>query len=338
MDDPNRTGRNAIPDEILEQAAVWHANLREYDPESSQAKQTLQQFEIWLAADPKHQQAFDEIVLLWGLLDLPVKAFDSEAILQSSGSLLQTDRPRHDHQQKSTRFVHFAIAACLMLFMVSGLGWQLGWITQWRSDYVTIVGEKLPVSLVDGSEVTLNSETALSIDFSDRERRVELFEGEAWFNVSHDRNRPFIIQTPHGEVKVTGTQFNLRLDRRGTTVSLTEGSVRLNTDTDSAALHAGQQANLANSRISAPKEFDQTAVTAWRRDQFVFYNAALVDVVDQLNRHRQGHIIITSKALNSLKVSGVFSTKAPDEALALILETLPVQQTRVSDYLVFLHL
>lgn len=338
MDDPNRTDRSAIPEEILEQAAVWHAHLREYKPETSQAKQTLRQFEIWLAADPKHQQAFDEIVLLWGLLDLPVKAFESEASLQSSSRLSQIDRARHNQQQKTTRFAHFAIAACLMLFMVSGLSWQLGWITHWRSDYVTAVGEKLPVTLVDGSEVTLNSETALAINFSDRERRIEMFEGEAWFDVSHDTNRPFVIQTPHGAVKVTGTQFNLRLDRRGTTVSLTEGSVRLNTDANSATLYAGQQANLMNSQVSAPKEFDQTAVTAWRRDQFVFYNAALIDVVDQLNRHRQGQIIITSKALNSLKVSGIFSTKAPDEALALILETLPVQQTRVSDYLVFLHL
>lgn len=332
MGNLNRTGKNTLPDEILEQAVVWHAHLREYDAESSQAKQTLRQFEAWLATDPKHQQAFEEIVLLWGLLDLPIKAFDSNTSLQSS--LSQTHWARQNYQQK----MKLAIAACLMLFMVSGLSWQLGWITQWRSDYVTTVGEKLPVNLVDGSEVTLNSETALAIDFSDRERRIELFEGEAWFDVSHDRNRPFIIRTPHGEVKVIGTQFNLRLDRRGTTVSLTEGSVLLNTDADSATLYAGQQANLTDNLVSAPKEFDQTAVTAWRRDQFVFYNAALIDVVDQLNRHRQGQIIVTSQALHSLKVSGIFSTKEPEEALALILETLPVQQTRISDYLVFLHL
>ena len=60
-------------------------------------------------------------------------------------------------------------------------------------------------------------------------------------------------------------------------------------------------------------------------------------MVDTLNRHRRGHIVLTSKELSSLKVSGIFSTDDPDAALEVMASTLPIQQVRLTDYLVLIR-
>ncbi len=216
-------------------------------------------------------------------------------------------------------------------------------MTQWQSDYITAVGEEAPIETGDGSRITLNTDSALAMDYSARERRVRLLKGEAWFNVASTDKRPFIVSTDAGAVRVTGTQFNVRLVDGGAFVSLDEGRVELRVPNNSRledspiVLEPGQQAVLAGNRISAPAPFDRTAVTAWLRGQFVFYHTPLAEVVDTLNRHRRGHIVLTSKELSSLKVSGIFSTDDPDAALEVMASTLPIQQVRLTDYLVLIR-
>ena len=69
----------------------------------------------------------------------------------------------------------------------------------------------------------------------------------------------------------------------------------------------------------------------------MFYDTPLADVVDALNRYRDGHIFILDSSLAALRVSGVFSTTDPDAALNIITRTLPVRQSRLTDSLVLLH-
>jgi transmembrane sensor len=89
--------------------------------------------------------------------------------------------------------------------------------------------------------------------------------------------------------------------------------------------------------ISDPVSFDRTAVTAWLRGQFVFYNTPLAQVVETLNRYRRGHIVIVNEALNELAVSGIFRTDDPDAALEVMTNTLPIRQTRLTDYVVLIR-
>lgn len=376
---PKNSPAGDLPEAVLEDAAIWQARLREAAPGTAEARRVRAEFNQWLLADTRHRQAFAEMEALWGALQTPVEQLIAEQQVAEERNGYETDSVTslqaedysvtpaqagvHDRAMDSRlrgndigrktgndvgrRLIRqFATAACLALAVFTTLGWQQGWMTQWQSDYITAVGEEAPIETGDGSRITLNTDSALAMDYSARERRVRLLKGEAWFNVASTDKRPFIVSTGAGAVRVTGTQFNVRLAGDTAIVSLDEGRVELRAtraqnsgtpDEGPIVLEPGQQAVLAGNRISAPAPFDRTVVTAWLRGQFVFYNTSLAEVVETLNRHRHGRIMVTSNELNKLRVSGIFSTEDPDAALDVIASTLPIQQTRLTDYLVLIR-
>ncbi|MEX1033160.1 MAG: FecR family protein [Cellvibrionaceae bacterium] len=328
---------DSISEDMLEQAATWLARRRDTDLDSRAARTIEADFKAWLLANPLHRQAYADMESLWGALARPVAQVMAEPSLNHT-------HPRQAalHRGPNWSFLPgLATAACLVLALGTGIGWQQDWITQWQSDYRTAVGERVPVELEDNSRVTLNTHSAMAVDYTGGERRVRLLKGEAWFEVAADPSRPFIVETGPGTVKVTGTRFNVRLEKGAAIVSLDEGRVQLDGGDSpgqaSLVLARGHQAQLTETGITAPEHFDHSAVTAWLRGQFVFYNTPLGEVVATLNRHRHGRILISGDKLNTLKVSGVFSTHDPDAALTVITNTLPVTQTRLTDYLVLLR-
>lgn len=347
MNNTYRENQTDLPDALLEDAAIWEARLRDGDRAGVAQKQVLTaDFNAWLAADARHRQAFEEMRNLWGALEVPVAEALSELPLSSDPARQgvppssRADRPEVRPRRRPYLYPRLAIAASLLLAMLLGIGWQQDWPTQWQSDYVTPVGEQAAIDMDDGSRITLNTHSALAKGYTAEQRRVRLLRGEAWFDVSPGDGRPFIVETAQGDIRVTGTRFNVRLDANEATVSLDEGGVILrlagSPDVAPVRLAPGQQAILAD-RISAPVLFDRIAVSAWTRGQFVFYETPLSEVVKNLNRYRQGRIIVTGGELANLKVSGIFSTSDTDAALAVITSILPVQQTRFTDYLVVLR-
>lgn len=331
-----------IFDQILETAAIWQARLRDADLDSSNARKLKADFNTWLLEDPLHRQAYDEMEWLWGALDAPVRTLmekqPPQTVSEARTAVPGKSRPKHSARTRSWH--RFATAACLVLALFAGVGWQQDWATYWQSDHITAVGEQAPVELSDNSRIILNTQSALAVDYSRDERRVRLLKGEAWFDIASDPSRPFIVETAQGRVEVTGTQFNVRLSGKAAIVSLDEGRVHLHSGSrqgEALTLTPGQQAQVTLTGITAPADFDRTAVTAWLRGQFVFFNTPLGDVVATLDRYREGRILIISDDLNSLRVSGVFSTTDPNAALALITDTLPVQQTWLTDDLVLLR-
>ncbi len=334
---PNIT--EELPETMLEEAAIWQARLQhgETDIELQKA------FNIWLAADARHRQAYEEMELLWGALETPVTQLMAE---QSDRTFAAKTVPLHKLRQRSLGrgFQYLALAACLVLAITIVIGWQQDWVTRWQSDYMTVIGQETSFLMADNSRITLNTDSALAVDFTAERRQVRLLKGEAWFEVTSADNRPFIVATSAGSVRVTGTRFNIRLHQDTAIVSLDEGQVELSTPDHSnnpngspIVLFPGQQATLSPQGISSPSPFDHTAITAWLRNQLVFYDTPLAEVVDTLNRHRHGRIFITNQKLKALKVSGVFSTDEPDTALDVMINTLPVHLLRLTDYLVLIH-
>ncbi|KDE38786.1 Iron siderophore sensor protein [Nitrincola lacisaponensis] len=349
MNSDRLTLMDELPDTLLEEAAIWQARLREANLNSSSGRKLRADFNQWLLEDTRNRAAFAEMESLWLALEAPLEQVIAEELPAHNINTNSSANATHDSAcQMTTRhgFLRMqsqglALASCLVLAILVTFGWQQDWLTRWQSDYITLVGEKMPIVTEDNSHIVLNTNTALAKDYNTLERRIRLLKGEAWFEVAANDNRPFIVSTSHGSVKVTGTHFNVRLMNDVAIISLDEGRVELltpNMQQDAAViLLPGQQAVLSGRHISTPAPFDRTAVTAWLRDQLVFYNTPLGDVVDTLNRHRQGRIVITSNELKNLKISGIFSTNTPDSVLEVITNTLPINQIRLTDYLVLLH-
>lgn len=319
-DDQDHSAHQPPDDAAFAQAVSWLTHLRERDADAAA-------FQAWLDADPRHEAAFAEAERLWGRLELPARRLaDAEP-----------GRLRAVRRHRPLRGL--AAAAGLIILLGAGLMWRNDIAVRLQSDYTTSIGARTPIDLADGSRITLNTDTAIAVDMTDDGRHVRLLRGEAWFDVAPDAARPFTVDTPMGTVRVTGTRFNLRIADDKTDVSLAEGRVSLTGRDlgDALILAPGESAQLTAAGVSPPAPFDRTAVTAWLRGQFVFYDTPLSRVVAEINRYRPGRIVIAKDALRDLKVSGVFRTDDTGTALRAITDTLPLRATRITGYLVVLH-
>ena len=330
-----------LPDALLEEAAIWHARLLDAKSDPALAAACQTDFERWLAADPRHARAFEETQQLWTKLEEPVAQVLSEMETESKAETAVRGRRWTLPRLWSPVFPNAALAACCALFLaIATVVYYDDAVDRLRSDHMAAVGERLPVELEDGSRVTLNSDSAITFDVDGDSRRVRLLRGEAWFEVAAEPDRPFVVETPLGSVRVTGTSFNLRLQEDRATVSLVEGSLMLHpSDAESTELEIlpSQQASLLPTGVSEATPFDETALMAWLRGQLVFYDTPLGDVVAELNRYRDGYILVVNSDLERLRVSGVFRTDDPNAALSVIANTLPVSVDRLTNYLVLLR-
>src|SRR5260221_5540279 len=99
------------------------------------------------------------------------------------------------------------------------------WQTECYPSYSTDVGERRSLTLDDGSTVDLNARSKVRIEFSKAERRVDLIEGQALFQVAKNMDRPFIVKSGEATVRAVGTQFDVDRKATGTTVTVLEGRV-----------------------------------------------------------------------------------------------------------------
>jgi transmembrane sensor len=165
--------------------------------------------------------------------------------------------------------------------------------------------------------VTLGSRAALDERFSAGRRDVTLMRGEAFFDVAKDKARPFVIGAGDARVTVVGTHFNVKIEGVQTVVTVEEGIVRLGGARGSREIRltAGQQGFVEGGKVQAQPNFDELAASAWRRNQMVFYNSRLDEVVAELNRYRGGHVYVANRSYAGERISGVFGTKDTDDVI-----------------------
>lgn len=153
-------------------------------------------------------------------------------------------------------------------------------------------GGQYQVQLADGSRVWLNAESSLEFPaaFTGGERRVKI-TGEAYFEITKNKEKPFIVQKGDVEVKVLGTHFNVNAydGDESMKITLIEGSVKITIPGKSALLRPGQQAmlssaDMANYRMQIINNVDVDAVVAWKNGFFQFQNSSMKEVMGQISR------------------------------------------------------
>lgn len=339
-------------DRRLEEATRWIARIRDRDIDASDP--LYDEFSSWIEADPANEAAYQEMLGFWDMTAQPARHVDA---LQA-GSIARTEKQRHERadrvpenrgvpgRRRTERHGRaraiYATAASLLIFAAIAVANKQKILDHIATDFSTETEMSAPIRLVDGSSVILNAGSAIDVDMTDSYRQVRLLKGEVWFDVASNPAVPFKVTARHGSVSVTGTKFNLSQAEDGyATVSLMEGAIRVSgpkdQDGNSAVLKPGQQITMSSIGLSPPKPFDTTAVTAWQREQLVFYDAPLSTVIDALNRHRDGRIVLINDRYRSHTISGVFSTRDTDAALSAIAEMLPIKAIRLTDYLILLR-
>lgn len=186
------------------------------------------------------------------------------------------------------------------------------------AEYATRLGEIRRLPLSDGSVMTINSGSNLSVAMAKQARRVELTQGEAWFEVAKDAQRPFIVAAGNIRVQAVGTAFAVRRRETGVEVQVTEGMVETWSDGDRSLrmrLAAGDRA-----MISAHAVVDyETGISssldralAWRSGMIDLNGRTLADAAEEFNRYNQRQIIIADPHIAREELDGLFRINDPD--------------------------
>lgn len=196
--------------------------------------------------------------------------------------------------------------------------------------YATGIGERKSVPLADGSRVDLNAATHLEAAFAPAERRVRLTRGEGFFNVAKDAARPFVIETPGGRVRVTGTSFNVLADPAGESeVAVVTGTVEVASGGVSLRLGPGERAIL-DARLGFVRRASPRAAaeaTAWREGRMVLDDTPLAEALARLARFH-GMDVTVDPACAGVRLGGRYSLEDAEDFLRALAEAAPVRVKR----------
>lgn len=202
----------------------------------------------------------------------------------------------------------------------------------------TAIGERTTWEMPDGSSVTLNTASRITVSMHLRSRRVTLDQGEALFDVAHAPlralERSFVVQAHRTVVHDIGTVFNVRNRPNGADVSVLQGHVRVDTDNGmTRELGAGE------SLATRDGHFAPNATTAgarpnaveWRNGRLVLEGVPLREVADEIQRYRQPPIELQGGPIGDIRMSGQFDLDRLDQLIDLLPSLTPVDVLRRPD-------
>lgn len=304
----------------LAEASAWLARLQREDI----GEQDGLEFEAWLAAAPGNRAAYTRAVSMW---------HEFEATAPQVQDELAT-RERHDAlrlRRGSTRrwwmgAGGMAIAASLAVAVLPGI------VTQQATaeTYATGKGERKRVTLADGSLVDMNAETKLSVTYARAGRKVDLAEGEAIFDVVRDAKRPFTVAAANREVRVLGTQFDVRQRQGDLMVTVARGKVQVRplgaeTTGREFTLTPGQRLEVARSGHEKLQVVDPQEAFSWRAGRLIYRGEPLANVVADLNRQYVEQIEVSDPELGKMPVTGVIVLDDQSAVVARLSLMLPVR-------------
>jgi transmembrane sensor len=350
----------ASPVDTLRQvAAHWHDRMRrEPVPERISAA-----FSRWLDKEPAHRICYEEVDRAWRMAQ--ASEHDPRVLALRHETALRLTRRSSRRARWSTW-----VAAASILVVLGALGVASrtaifdafdSWRTAQTRVYRTGIGERLAITLEDGSQVTLNTDSILRNVFDSRERRVVLERGQVLFEVAKDPARAFVVETVQRRFVAVGTAFDVRVDGQRVQVTMLEGTVRVertrsgadqaserlrlsspamaagspDVGSDSAGpvatITAGEQLSVVDERQDRIQVAEPDRVTSWRRGQLIFENSRLADAVAEINRYSSTRITLADEALGELRISGAFATGRPAVFVEAMTAYFPIDGTHVDD-------
>ncbi len=180
-----------------------------------------------------------------------------------------------------------------------------------------------PVDLVDGSNITLNKNSKLVVDPKfGKQNRIVFLEGEAFFEVESNPEKPFIANTNNGVIKVLGTSFNIETTKSTTEVFVKSGIVEVSANGESLEITAGQKVISSSDNIQLV-DSDENEIS-WQTRMLVFDNDPVSEVVSRLSE-LHGVVINYDDNLANCMVTIKFDNKSLSESLKLLRKIIPIK-------------
>lgn len=334
--------------QIRKAAHDWRAVINDHDPSADQ----LAAFEAWLAADIRHQEAYDRAVTVWSASDyLVVSDLDHEL---REEAIERTVFAKFVHSlARVSRPVALATAAVVLLAGIIGAVVAVPNMDAKNPNvegslliakYETGIGEIRSITLSDGSNVTLGPASELEFLESEIERRVTLRGGDAFFDVAHDPQRPFSASANGLTATALGTAFDVRATQDTTRVSVLEGRVEVrhalildgkeSSLSMRKVLERGDRVRASQWRGLGPVQAGAIdAIASWRDYNLTYEDAPLSELVADINRYDRREIILIDKTrlVSDLRLTAAFDSRDADGMLSMIAAAFPVTLTNQAD-------
>jgi transmembrane sensor len=202
--------------------------------------------------------------------------------------------------------------------------------------YDTSVGEIRRVPLSDGSLLAINTQSEVEVTMHPDIREVTLTRGEAWFQVAHDKKRPFIVSAGRIRVRAVGTAFSVRRHDEGVDLLVTEGVVETWTvgeESRRVRVAAGSKAYVGEYQrpkaIQAAADIERSL--AWREGQIALEGETLDEAVAEFNHYNARKLVITDALLAEEKLVGQFRATEPMTFAEAVATTLGASVTQDGD-------
>ncbi len=344
---------NLKTDDLHDKAAFWFTRFESGQITNEQRKA----FEIWINENPAHLAAFEEIEALSANMKAisknhrqhnPDKTTEFGAAVIETAALVRAHRI---HKEGYTIRRKLAAVAATILILMSGVWfWQSPASKYGVTSYQTAIGEQKMIMLSDGSVMTLNTNSEISVAMTDNIRRLHLMRGEVFFKVAKDKSRPFEVAVQNAFVRAVGTAFNIRQRGAQVSVLVAEGTVEVKSSftplaiaQDKESLSEKKELLMAGDQITFGREKLQrvqleselvSRTLLWREGRLILDEKSLAEIIREIQPYIVEKIIIADDGVAQLVAGGVFRLGEVNSFFDALEVALPVKIVREKDVII----
>lgn len=301
---------------------------------ASISQDELNELETLVSESEEFRKVYEEAATTWEKSGKYVPKVSADA--EASWNEFQRKIQEESRSKVFTLTPFYKVAAAIII--ATGLGISI--FNPWDTEkYVTEAGEILEVSLADQSVITLNENSSLTVSrtFNEDFRTVQ-FEGEAYFDITENPEKPFIIETYSSEIKVLGTSFNVdaREEKESVEVDVTSGRVSLTeigNTTNQVILTIGMKGIFnPESKELVSIESENENFQAWRTDLLVFDDLKMTNVLQDMEEYFEVDISASNEEIMNCSFTSTFSEPTFEEVIEILSITLDLQYQQSGDH------
>ena len=312
-----------IPSHVLHEAAEWFALLRSGDASENDTRH----WQAWLAQDPSHK-------LGWQRVEKIEAQFRAATGQHPESTATTLNQLQSNRIHRRSLIKNAALAIGTLSFGLGG--WHYGNVAQLiahrSAQYQTGVGEIRSLTLPDGTQLWLNTNTAINTAMNGEKSEIHLLHGEILVETNKQSPFPLIVQTSEGTLQPLGTRFTVRkpstdTHHNQTFVAVYEGAVRVTTHhAQSITVPQHHQTTFTSVAVSALSAASPRR-EYWHKGILLADDVRLDDLINELNQHQHGYINVSADAAQ-LHVFGAFPLSQPDTVFTMLANALPITVSR----------
>jgi transmembrane sensor len=291
-------------------------------------------FEDWIAQDIAHSVAYHQNDSLWEDMAFAITPSPTPTVQLNDQQKYDGRMPVARASKRTGRWIGAGVFACMVVLTL----WLMPQLRLFGADYANMSNEVERLVLEDKTVVFLDSQSAIDVRYHPDRREINLLSGRAFFEVTPNKTRPFIVHAAETQARALGTAYGVRLEGEVVQVKVREGLVGVSREQgdELVRLQAGQGVRLGGQNDHVEKTILPQTDFGWLTGQLTAENLRVPDLLTALERYVPGRVVLIGQAVREKTLSGRFDTKNAAQAIDDVALLLNLDVVRVTPYLTIL--